>query len=82
MVNIVFFGGTGRFGEDCEFKYGIGKYLPDGWDVRIVSRVKEAKKYVEVERKVKFEYIYDDEIFKRKLTSSEIEEAEIWLGTL
>lgn len=79
MVNIVFFGGTGRFGEDCEFKYGIGKYLPDGWDVRIVSRVKEAKKYVEVEKKVKFEYIYDDEIFKRKLTSSEIEEAERWL---
>lgn len=80
MVNLVFFGGTGRMGEDCKFKYGIGKYLPDNWDVRIISRVKEAKKYVKDEKKVKFDYIYDDEIFKRKLTQSEIEEAERWLG--
>ncbi|MCG2825358.1 MAG: hypothetical protein L6265_02055 [Thermoplasmatales archaeon] len=80
MVNIIFFGGTGRMGEDCEFKYGIGKYLPDDWDVIIVSRVKEAKKYIKDEKKVKFEYIYDDEIFKRKLDKSEIEDAEKWLG--
>jgi len=80
MVKIVFFGGTGRMGEDCKFKYGIGKYLPDNWDVRIISRVKEAKKYVKDEKKVKFEYIYDDEIFKRKLNKDEIEDAEEWLG--
>lgn len=80
MVNLVFFGGTGRMGEDCEFKYGIGKYLPDNWDVRIISRVKEAKKYVKDEKKVKFDYIYDDEIFKRKLDKSDIEDAEKWLG--
>ncbi|MCG2718061.1 MAG: hypothetical protein L6408_04405 [Nanoarchaeota archaeon] len=80
MVNIIFFGGTGRMGEDCEFKYGIGKYLPDDWDVRIVSRVKEAKKYIKDEKKVKFEYIYDDGIFKRKLNESEIDDAEKWFG--
>ncbi len=80
MVNIVFFGGTGRFGEDCRYKYGIGKELPDDWNVRIVSRVKEAKEYIKDEKKVKFEYIYDDEIFKRKLSGAEIEAAETWLG--
>ena len=52
--------------------------MPNEWDVRIVSRVKDAEQYIK-SKDVKFEYIYDDELFKRNLTSSEIEYAERWI---
>lgn len=78
MVNLVFYG-EGKEGKTRKLRTQFAKYLPKDWNACLVTTLKETVELVKDER-VKFYYMYSDEVFGRKLTAKEIEDVEQWLG--
>ena len=77
MVNLVFYG-EGKEGRLRELRTGIARYLPDDWNCNLVTTLKDTVEKVKCQ-KVKFYYPYDDSVFDRNLSATELEDIEKWL---